>query len=450
MSSTRVSLGTAAESASEPTARILIAVSIVIFVVSLAFVLWDIAWYADPYFDETWYVPAARELLKSGAVLREEHPPLAQWLIAAGIWIFGDDALGWRMMSAIFGSLTLVAVFFWSFALLRDLAQSIWVTVITLFDQCLYVQARVAMLDIFLMAFATLALAFFTFSIKEKRRSRSFGFAILMGVSLGLAAACKLSGLFPLAGIAAAALLVGLLRSWRLRFAQPEPTDFFRPDVWAWLTPWKGCLVLGLIPLLIYVCAYVLQMLHSGSVLELVAAPERMFDLLSSAKAPHPYSSRWYQWPVMARPIWYLFHIDGDNSSLWSVANPAHAVVALVNPVVLAAGEIAIVFAVWRWIATRDINAMVVGIGFFSQYLPWLIAPAQIEFFYYYFPAVLCLGPALGVMLFRRGSGRLNWPAVALIAAAGLCFIYFMPVLAAQIGVSPRGYDSRMWMSSWR
>jgi dolichyl-phosphate-mannose--protein O-mannosyl transferase len=423
--------------------------SFIIFIVSLAFVLWGIAYYDRPMFDETWYVPAARALLQTGTVLRPEHPPLAQLLIAAGIRLFGDDSLGWRAMSAIFGSLTLVAMFFWSFALLRSLAQSLWVTVITFFDQCLYVQARIATLDIFLMAFCTLALAFFTFSLKEKRPDRSFRFAILMGISLGLAAACKWSGLFLLAGIAAVAVLFGVLRCWRARFEEPKPTDFLAADVWTWLTPWKALLALALVPWLAYTATYIPQMLHAGSILEFLTAPYRMFNLLDHAHKAHPYASRWFEWPLMARPIWYLFEL-GDPSSPWSAANPAQAVVALVNPVVLAAGEIAIVFAAARWVAAREINAMIVTIGFLSQYLPWVADPRSIEFFYYYFPAVLCLGPALGLLLFRRSGGRLTWPALALLAAAGLCFAYFMPVLAAQIGVSPHGYDSRIWFSSWR
>ena len=52
------------------------------------------------------------------------------------------------------------------------------------------IQSRVAMLDIFLMAFGTAALAFFTFSLKERTSPRrAFILATLSGVCLGLASA---------------------------------------------------------------------------------------------------------------------------------------------------------------------------------------------------------------------------------------------------------------------
>ena len=45
-----------------------------------------------PYFDETHYVPAARQLLQTHfaiPTLNLEHPPLAKELMALSIWLFG-------------------------------------------------------------------------------------------------------------------------------------------------------------------------------------------------------------------------------------------------------------------------------------------------------------------------------------------------------------------------
>jgi dolichyl-phosphate-mannose-protein mannosyltransferase len=383
-------------------------------------------------------------------MLHQEHPPLGKLLIAIGTGIFGDNPLGWRAMSAIFGSLTLVAMFLWSLALFGDLARSLWITAITFFNQIIYVQSRIAMLDIFLMAFCTLSLAFFTLSLKERQESRSLGFAILMGVSLGLATACKWSGMFLLFGIVMVALLLGLLRGWRVRFEDPREADFFRPDIWTAITPSKAVMVLGLIPLLTYFSTYVPQMIHAGSILEFVDSHRRMYEIMSGNSGTHPYSSQWFEWPAMTRPVWYLFHLAGNDFVPWSAQNQAQAVLAIANPVVLITGEIAVVFGALRWIVTRDINAMIVTVGFFSQYLPWAVNPKGLEFFFYYFPSILCVGPALGLVLFRDGLDQLNWPAIGLIGAAGLCFAFFMPVLTAHVGVSPGRFDSLIWFPSWR
>ncbi|MBV8473475.1 MAG: phospholipid carrier-dependent glycosyltransferase, partial [Hyphomicrobiales bacterium] len=109
-----------------PTGQALALWSLLVFAASLGLFLWGLAAARDIYFDETWYVATARTLIKTGEMLHQEHPPLGKLLIACSIWLFGDDPLGWRAMSALFGALTLVGALLWSFALLRDLKQALW------------------------------------------------------------------------------------------------------------------------------------------------------------------------------------------------------------------------------------------------------------------------------------------------------------------------------------
>ncbi len=434
-----------------PTSANLALWSAVVFVGSLALFLWGLAAAREIYFDETWYVPTARTLIKTGEMLHQEHPPLGKLLIACGMRIFGDGPIGWRAMSALFGSLTLVGVLIWSYALLRDLGQALWASAITLFDSILYVQARIAMLDVFLMAFCVFGLAFFTLSLRERQSPRkSFVFAMLMGASLGLASACKLSGLFPLCGIIAVRLLIGQLKLWRARFDDPRATDFYAPDAWAALTPVKSVLALVAAPFLAYFLTYLPQMVHEGSIVEFFASQRRMIEIMTGSSATHPYSSLWFEWPAMTRPIWYLFHVEGLRTATWGAESPAQAIVALANPLVLYAGEAAVLYATWRWIAARESDAMIVAVAFFSQYLPWAINPKGLEFFYYYFPALLCLGPALALVFFRRPARWRNIAALGFLLAAGLSFVFYLPVLSAQFPVDPNAFSLRIWFASWR
>jgi dolichyl-phosphate-mannose--protein O-mannosyl transferase len=424
---------------------------VVVFFGSLGLFVWGLGAARDINFDETWYVPTARALIKSGAMMHQEHPPLGKLMIAAGMRVFGDNPVGWRAMSALFGSLTLIGVLIWAYALLRDLGQALWASAITLFDSIVYVQARIAMLDIFLMAFCAFALAFFTLSLKEKKSpAKSLAYAIAMGVCLGLASACKLSGLFLLGGILAVRLLIGLLKLWRARFEDAEETDFFAPDAWAALTPINAFLALVAVPALVYFAAYLPQLLHEGSILEFFAAQRRMIAIMTGSSATHPYSSLWWQWPAMTRPVWYLFHVAGPHASAWSAQVPAQAIVALANPLVFYAGEAAILVAAWRWIVRREVDAMIVTVGFFAQYLPWAINPKGLEFFYYYFPSLLCLGPALALVFFRGGSRLGSWLGLGFLALAGLTFVFYLPVLSAQFPVGPSGFSQRIWFDSWR
>ncbi len=422
-----------------------------LFAASLALFLIGIESAREIYFDETWYVPTARAWLKTGEMLRQEHPPLGKLLIALGMWIFGDNPLGWRAMSALFGAITIVASWLWGLALFRDTTRALWVAATAFFSAVVFVQARIAMLDIFLMAFTSLALAFFTFSVKEiYRPERAFRYALAMGACLGLAGACKWSGFFLALGLLAIRLLIGLMRLWKVRFADPRVEDFYSPEPSPAWTPAKTYLAFVVAPFAAYFVCYLPQMIHAGTISEFAASHRRMYEIMSGHSDTHPYMSLWYSWPAMLRPVWYLFEVPGHDSALWSTANPAAAIDGLANPVVVFAGEAAILWALARWIVRREMNAMIITVGFLSQYLPWAANPKGLEFFYYYFPSILCLSPALGLALFREGGLARNWPALSFLALAGAAFVYFLPILVAGIGVTPEAFAARMWFSTWR
>ncbi|HEX8387416.1 MAG TPA: dolichyl-phosphate-mannose--protein mannosyltransferase, partial [Sphingomonas sp.] len=57
-------------------------------------------------FDEVHYVPAARALLALSHPVNTEHPLLGKELIALGIALFGDGAIGWRFLSTLAGTTT--------------------------------------------------------------------------------------------------------------------------------------------------------------------------------------------------------------------------------------------------------------------------------------------------------------------------------------------------------
>ena len=429
----------------------LVLAGVVVFVAGLALFRWGLEAARDVYFDETWYVPAARTLLKTGEMTRLEHPPLAKLLIAAGVALFGDDPLGWRAPSVLFGAVTLTATFAWSLALLGDGRQALWATAATLCDGVLYVQSRIAMLDIFMMAFATIALALFTFSLKERRSPRrAFVLATLGGACLGLATASKLSGAFLWAGIVAIYALIGLMRLWRARFDEPSEHDFYASAEWPAMTFGWAVIALAVAPAVAYFLVYLPQMVRAGTVVEFFAAQRRMIEIMTGSSAGHPYASLWYQWPAMTRPVWCLFQVIGGAAANWSAQHPAQAIVGLANPLLFYPGELALAFCVWLWIARRDVDGMIVAVAFFSQYLPWAVNPKGLEFFYYYFPSILCLGPALALAFFRGAARPRYGPAVGFLIVVALAFAYFMPVLSAQFPVDPDAFAARIWFDSWR
>src|ERR1700704_2388156 len=147
------------------------------------------------YFDEVHYVPAARQMLEPvmpSPMLNPMHPPLAKQLMALSIRTVGDVPLGWRYPSILFGSLAIVAMYLCGLALFAAQVPAIAASLLAFFNQMLFVQSRIAMLDIFALTFGLFAIAAFMHGFRRERPHLWFALA---GIGLGLSAACKWSGL---------------------------------------------------------------------------------------------------------------------------------------------------------------------------------------------------------------------------------------------------------------
>jgi predicted membrane-bound dolichyl-phosphate-mannose-protein mannosyltransferase len=146
---------------------------------------------SEIFFDEKHYVPDARSISTNATDLRPEHPPLAKLIITADMQIFGDNPWGWRLFAILFGMAIIVMFYF----LCRQLGMSknanIIATFLLAFENLTFVQAGMAMLDVFFMAFMMAA-----FLLYACRRY------ISSGVAIGLAALAKLNGFLALPTIA--------------------------------------------------------------------------------------------------------------------------------------------------------------------------------------------------------------------------------------------------------
>ncbi len=145
-------------------------VAVIIFFVAHFALLVGVTTPENLYFDEVHYVPAARQMLEPvmpSPMLNPMHPPLAKQLIALSIRTFGDGPLGWRYPGALFGSLAIVALYLCGLALFAGQGPAIAAALLAFFNQMLFVQSRIAMLDIFALAFGLLAIAAFMHGFRK-------------------------------------------------------------------------------------------------------------------------------------------------------------------------------------------------------------------------------------------------------------------------------------------
>jgi 4-amino-4-deoxy-L-arabinose transferase-like glycosyltransferase len=126
-------------------------------------------------FDERYYVSAARVIAgkkitpgdiyfgaaPSGADPNGEHPQLGKLIIAGGISLFGDNAIGWRITAVLFGAASILLLYW----LVRCAGGGQWLALgaasLSSFENLWLVHSRIAVLDIYSVPFMLAAAAFY-------------------------------------------------------------------------------------------------------------------------------------------------------------------------------------------------------------------------------------------------------------------------------------------------
>ncbi len=414
-------------------------ISVALFVIAQILLLINIQLPKTVNFDEVQYVPSAKAFLDFKEYRNPEHPPLAKELISIGIAAAGDNQLGWRLMSTIFGALTLVGTFFWALALFKNEQMALFATGFTLFNQLLYVQARIAMLDTFLVAFLIWALALFTFSL-DKNNDRKFTIQLWLasGCLFGFALACKWSAIFALAPTW---LLILILRQKRFAFWQKVELK------WVALTMIAApalCYFLTFIPLTFFKT-------NGINILNFFSFQREMYNAQLRVVGSHPYISHWPSWPVMTRPIWYAFDKDIVTPPLGSGASTIEyirGVILLGNPLVMWVGLVATISCAYCAVVKKMFVDFILVYYYAAMYGCWVFFPRTVEFYYYYYPAAMVLGLALTQTLFTAPLNKIPSLKYWLLAASAVLFFYFLPILGA-FRIGPGEFTKWMWLRSW-
>ena len=135
------------------------------------------------------------------------HPPLAKLLIAGGILLAGDNPLGWRIASVLFGVAGVVVAYLLALSLTGSRVTSGLAAGLLLMDGLYLVESRTGMSNLFVLVFANGALLAF-YRVLTVSPERVGPPLLATGLFIGLGIATKWSGI-ALAG------LIGLVVCWR-------------------------------------------------------------------------------------------------------------------------------------------------------------------------------------------------------------------------------------------
>lgn len=413
---------------------------------SAALLLWRIDQPAQLNFDETHYVAAARALVGFSHNSNPEHPLLAKTLIAASIRLLGDTPMAWRLPGALMGVATVLAVFFLVLSLLGSRRSALLAAVLTLFNQLLFVQARIAMLDVYCGGFLMLALALLAQAAHSAQPRQLRRMLALAGVCLGCSVASKWATAPYVAGVLL--LFAGL----RVPAARGEASPLRAFVLSRQLAPWRGASLIDAIVLLgaFSVIAYLLTfwpalLFEQGrlSPTGIVEFQGLMLQRQMAPLGPHPDISPWWQWPLPLRPQWYYFAPLGTlRQTVFLVGNPA----------VMWGGLLAVAACLYQGWRDRHAGLLLAGGAFVFAYGLWIVIPKQIAFYYYYYLPALFLAPALAAVYdrhLRDRGGLRRWVTPVFLVLVLALFAFFYPALSAWPIAADDHWLRWVWLPSW-
>lgn len=395
----------------------------------------EISYMNSAYFDEVYFARTAYDYANGLPAYEWVHPPLGKLIQAIPVSLFGMSPFTFRMMGNISGILLIVVMYCFAKNMFHHRSYALLAASFMMFDNFHFAQSRMGTVDTHLVLFILLSYWMMYRYIKLKDEDsfqRKLRTLFLCGLFISCAIATKWTGLFAGLGLAII-FFIRLYQTYRKKKWDKEGTQ----------TIIFCCFVFVLLPLCIYIGSYFLFPKVSGHYVNnfssLIDITQEVFEYHSSLKETHPFSSPWYTWPVIARPVWYYANTTGPHYQTIS---------GIGNPLVWWGGIIALLAYVMHYIKERkkEIPVCLIAIGcLFFSYIPI----TRDMFLYHYFPVL----PFIMLLLvwFVQKIQQIT-KSRAILTTVLLCtillFVYFYPV-SSGANITQDVAKDRRWFESW-
>ncbi len=425
------------------------------------------SYYNSMYFDEIYHGRTAYEHIHRLEPFEWTHPPLGKLFIAVGVLLFGMNPFGWRIVGALFGIGMLAAIYVFARSLFKKREYAFFAALLFSVDFLHFTQTRIATIDVYSVFFVILMYHFMYQFYKESFFRCGWRKVVLplglCGLFFGLGAASKWTSLYAGPGLAVIFFIV-IFRSFkeykssRLKLSRKKRKKIphkERRRIASLVEKYPTSLlaILGLavcffifLPMIIYFLSYIPTFFVPGpghTISSVWSYQSNMFNYHSGLGATHPFSSKWWTWPLMLKPVWYYGGQDYLPSGTVS------SIVAIGNPAIWWVGILAVMASVMLVIKRKDKKFLLVLIGLASQYLPWILIQ-RLTWIYHFFTSVpfmiLCI--VYLIKYLKEKWPRSSYFIYGYLAIAVVLFILFYPILSG-LPTSKAFVENLRWLKSW-
>ncbi|MBI2068552.1 MAG: phospholipid carrier-dependent glycosyltransferase [Candidatus Yanofskybacteria bacterium] len=404
------------------------------------------------------------------------HPPLGKLMIAGFAKLFdfqpeysfvniGDKFpdkkyMALRFLPALAGTLLPLVIFLLILELGMSRMAAFTGALLVVFDNALLTQSRLILLDPFLLLFGFTSLLFYfgyrrqphprhSHILENVRMSWDWNWNLfLMAIFSGLAISIKWTGL----GFIALPILIEAVETLKTSETSIKLTivsfmevlrisSFFFISLAIYFSIFA--LHFALLPNLGSGDAFMKPNFRENNIVKnILDLNVEMYRSNQRLTAIHPYSSQWYTWPLMARPIFYWIK---DNARIYFFG----------NPVIWWLSTVAVIYFMINFF--RNIKNHTYGllsIGYWLNLLPF-IGVKRVMFLYHYLTALVFAIIILCYLVDKnpfdplraRKNSRKIFTGIVIGAIAA--FLFFAP-LSYGLPLSQKAYNARVWFASWR
>ncbi len=317
------------------------------------------------------------------------------------------------------------------------------------FDFMHFTLSRIGTLDVIVAFFILLTFYLMYLVLDELKKGFGWKLVLLMllnGVAAGAAIASKWTGVYACVGIAVL-FFVTIFQEYGTAAAREQNGMSGKTAVVYLSRVFAVCVAAYLcIPAVIYVASYLSygNGLGNGNVFQTMW-DNQFFMLHYHEKTifDHPYSSEWYEWAWIKRPL--LDAYTTLKSGKISVVS------TFGNPVIWWAAIPALFYNLYLWQIGRDKASGYLCISYFAMLFPWLFIHRTV-FIYQYFACsiiqILMLGNCRRFV--RNEKQKRNMGLVIFYLAAVIAvFLLFYPVLSGYPVKKVFAEQWLEWLESW-
>lgn len=398
-----------------------------------------ISYLNSSYFDEIYFARSAYEYIHGIPTNEWVHPPLGKLIMTLPILLFGMNTFAYRLMGNIAGILMIPVIYALAKNIFKNRKWAILAGILMTFDCFHFAQTRMGTVDSFLVLFIMLSALFMYKYIvmdkKDKLKCKLLNL-FLSGLFIGCAIATKWTGLY--AGLALAIIFFGNMIYQNVK----KPKKDKDKDIVKILL---ACILFFvIIPIVIYVLSYLLFPTIYPNKVEgisgLIEQTKNMYEYHSKLTATHDFSSAWYSWPVMYKPVWYYVGYPGGDI--------VSTIVGIGNPAIWWFGIVGALFTLVMSILKRKREYLFITVFILCSWLPYLFI-GRCMFMYHYFPTLPFVMLAIVALVkFITQKLRSNSFYLGYVIVVVVLFVLFYPVISGML-TSTDYVNSLKWLDSW-